>query len=967
MKYKLPSSHALSEKIIANLMFNENDSLILTDAQYAALEAGLGKGESLLILSPTSTGKTQIAVWAIANALENGLNAVYLVTHRALAKQKFQDFQDMLLSTFLGGDPLSIVLATGDSVIDCRGDIPADPLSTPLLVATYEKYLAMISSTGVPSSMDNTVVICDEIQLLGDKNRGQNVEVLLTLMKNAGWRQFVGLSAVLEKNDGVDLSNWLNVKLVRSPNREKNLRYEYWGEDFIERVLTSSPSTLEKASLPSAKGYRTLEVLEHLSTQSPSSFPAIVFCMKKDDIYKLAESEYRKKSTGKPNNLSIDFDSFPSTSTMSLLSKLLPYKIAIHCADLTDDERKIVEDCLVKNEIDIVFATSTLAAGVNFPLGSAIFHSWTRWDSSKRMHIPIDASEFHNMAGRVGRMGAHHEEGRVVFFPVKNTNFQAYKAYLNLNDMPPITCRINEASFDKLSLQLVSAGLCHDRDSVNTLICSSFSGLREEDNNTLNFSNWPKLIAEAIDFLIDNKMLIQQSDETLLATSFGKAVSYSGFRPISAVILTNYFIDKAPLLSNLLETPLSKENIDRFSFIVFSAAFSTPEFNSQGGVQPSRFLPWQLKDIATNPGSYASDLLEPTWYANPAPTSAAWLALGWINGELLSEQEKTHSDLRAGSILDMYRNLGWSLQGIASIISSITDSRTPAPLRPQKLRENSELLYSLRKIPRVITRLNFRISSGLPDDVLWMEGLNRRGERFKLTREEILKLRKTNMISPESLVLGTEEADKARCAAFSRIKPSPKAKSNWLRDRCRSWKSDQRAKASERHQRRAKGCSEVQLIENFYLYRGTSFEEVYESILTHLGICFEKLDNGNRVGAPDYLITFENSPPIVMELKSKEGDKLVGYNDATEVLSASEIHGYKDNFCVTLCHPGVDPSVPMNITSCGRLCVVESHDFGEALLRYCKKSIRQEQLWNWLASPGQALSDDLPFTEHFDS
>ena len=94
------------------------------------------------------------------------------------------------------------------------------------------------------------------------------------------------------------------------------------------------------------------------------------------------------------------------------------------------------------------------------------------------------------------------------------------------------------------------------------------------------------------------------------------------------------------------------------------------------------------------------------------------------------------------------------------------------------------------------------------------------------------------------------------------------------------------------------------------------------------------------------------------------GNMLVDYNGATEVLAGAEIHGHTDTFCVTVCHPGVDPSVPMAITGSGRMSVVETNDMGEGLLRLYQKSLSQEQLWQWLATPGQAISVDLPYTEH---
>jgi helicase len=138
-------------------------------------------------------------------------------------------------------------------------------------------------------------------------------------------------------------------------------------------------------------------------------------------------------------------------------------------------------------------------------------------------------------------------------------------------------------------------------------------------------------------------------------------------------------------------------------------------------------------------------------------------------------------------------------------------------------------------------------------------------------------------------------------------------------------------------------------------------QAVFEQALSFLKIDFQKLDDKTKTGAPDYLVRLTNSPPMVVELKSREETKLVDYNRAVEVLAASEVHGYRDAFCVTLCHPGVDPSVAGVIASCGRLAVVESTDLGEALLRCCEGALDQEQLYRWLASPGQALAADLPF------
>ena len=122
MKYEIPKNHGLSIACMERLVFHEDGNPALTDVQHSALAAGVGIGASVLVVSPTSTGKTQIALWAIANSIQAKTNAVYLVTHRALAKQKFEEFKSILLTPFLNDNPCSIVLATGDYVEDAQGE-----------------------------------------------------------------------------------------------------------------------------------------------------------------------------------------------------------------------------------------------------------------------------------------------------------------------------------------------------------------------------------------------------------------------------------------------------------------------------------------------------------------------------------------------------------------------------------------------------------------------------------------------------------------------------------------------------------------------------------------------------------------------------------------------------------------------------------------------------------------------------
>src|ERR1700721_2707321 len=85
----------------------------LTDVQEKALSAGAASGTSLIVSAPTSSGKTLIAEIAIMAALRRGMKVVYLVSHRALADQKFLDFNERIGEG--AKDPLAHVgLSTGD-------------------------------------------------------------------------------------------------------------------------------------------------------------------------------------------------------------------------------------------------------------------------------------------------------------------------------------------------------------------------------------------------------------------------------------------------------------------------------------------------------------------------------------------------------------------------------------------------------------------------------------------------------------------------------------------------------------------------------------------------------------------------------------------------------------------------------------------------------------------------------------
>ncbi|WP_197463982.1 hypothetical protein [Acetobacter cerevisiae] len=206
---------------------------------------------------------------------------------------------------------------------------------------------------------------------------------------------------------------------------------------------------------------------------------------------------------------------------------------------------------------------------------------------------------------------------------------------------------------------------------------------------------------------------------------------------------------------------------------------------------------------------------------------------------------------------------------------------------------------------------------------------------------------------------GSQAVDAARQKALNT--PSNPRLANLVRDAARRWKIDNQEYCKKIHLKRAKilGCAAI--IERIYSARGDDFEDAFSSLLDFVAVNYKKLDQKGKIGYPDFLIDVDSLPSVVVELKTKVSNTdMVAFNAAVEVLSASELIGFRDNPCLTVCSPSVEPSVPQLIERCGRLSVVEVCDLAEAALRLKEEKLTRSEFYNWITTPGIALREDLP-------
>jgi helicase len=173
----------------------------LRPSQDKAIKKGLFKGNNLLVCTPTASGKTLIAEFAmLKQILEKGGKAVYIVPLKALATEKYKEFKKRYEGL------IKVALSIGDLDSSDTGLYKYD-----LIISTSEKLDSLIRHK-TEWIEDIKVIIIDEIHLINDPGRGPTLEILITMLRAMLDAQIIGLSATI--GNPKELAEWLGAKLV---------------------------------------------------------------------------------------------------------------------------------------------------------------------------------------------------------------------------------------------------------------------------------------------------------------------------------------------------------------------------------------------------------------------------------------------------------------------------------------------------------------------------------------------------------------------------------------------------------------------------------------------------------------------------------------------------------------------------------------------------------------------------------
>lgn len=413
----------------------------LDDFQKDACEC-ISSGKSVVVCAPTGAGKTVIAEHAIHKALEEGKRVFYTTPLKALSNQKFYDFGKKYGTDKVG-------LLTGDTSLN---------RSAQIVIMTTEVFRNMLYGTNFGAVAENMkdvkYVVLDEVHYMNDEQRGTVwEESIIYCPTNV---QIIALSATVANAD--ELTAWINTvhsktELINTDFRPVPLRFFYFDSsqpDKLLPLLTPSGSLNNKIK-PERKmfGHNKKKQRSYIkdivrNLQENDMLPAIYFTFSRKKCDEQMEKcvSLELVTPGEKAQITQFIDEYIAENPHLYGNKHIEYLkqgVASHHAGLLPSWKALVEKLFQKGLIKVVFATETLAAGINMPARSTVISSTSkRTDTGHRM---LTASEFLQMSGRAGRRGMDE----VGYVTVVGTQFQSPEevAELVLSGSNPLESRFS--------------------------------------------------------------------------------------------------------------------------------------------------------------------------------------------------------------------------------------------------------------------------------------------------------------------------------------------------------------------------------------------------------------------------------------------------------------------------------------------------------------------------------------------
>ena len=402
----------------------------LDDFQVEACRA-LESGQGVLVAAPTGSGKTIVGEFAVHLALRSGRKCFYTAPIKALSNQKFHDLVERYGASNVG-------LLTGDNSVN--GDAPVVVMTTEVL-----RNMLYAKST----TLDGLAyVVMDEVHYLADRFRGAVwEEVIIHLPEHV---DVVALSATVSNAE--EFGEWLGevrgaTAIVVEEHRPVPLWQHVMAGDRLYDLFADDHQTVLNPELvrlareedrfrsggdrrPQRGGKRPrnrnvpmrFEVVERLNRER--LLPAINFIFSRvgcdaavDQVLaaglRLTSNEERDRIREIVEDRCADLPQEDLT-VLGYLDWLdgLERGFAAHHAGMLPTFKETVEHLFQLGLVKVVFATETLALGINMPARTVVLEKLVKWNGET--HADITPGEYTQLTGRAGRRGIDVEGNAVV-------------------------------------------------------------------------------------------------------------------------------------------------------------------------------------------------------------------------------------------------------------------------------------------------------------------------------------------------------------------------------------------------------------------------------------------------------------------------------------------------------------------------------------------------------------------------
>jgi len=438
-RYRRNKEHPALAKFASHYEFG------LDDFQVRACRV-LEDGHSVLVAAPTGSGKTIVGEFAVHLALASGRKCFYTTPIKALSNQKFNDLVERYGAENVG-------LLTGDNSIN--GDAPVVVMTTEVLRNML--YAGSRTLTGLG------FVVMDEVHYLADRARGAVwEEVIIHLPDSVA---LVSLSATVSNAE--EFGEWLGtvrgetVTIVEERRPVPLYQHVLVGRKMLDLFQDGPAAPGEEKVNPellrvarddfmsgrmrdrrSPKGQRRpdrarqsgngrrvwvpsrADVVEQLDRAG--LLPAIVFIFSRVGcdaaVQQCLNSNLRLTTPEERDEIHAFVEEHCSNLPDEDLQVLgyhefldgLTRGIAAHHAGMLPTFKECVEELFLRGLCRVVFATETLALGINMPARSVVIEKLSKWNGET--HADITPGEYTQLTGRAGRRGIDVEGHGVVLY-----------------------------------------------------------------------------------------------------------------------------------------------------------------------------------------------------------------------------------------------------------------------------------------------------------------------------------------------------------------------------------------------------------------------------------------------------------------------------------------------------------------------------------------------------------------------